>query len=223
MPTDYICDSDEPGYLTKCDQMLRRIWPGRSVPVNKTPEYTALQLIATHLAGRLRIPTPLLLKPDLAESKWTSLLAEAREVRPNSFAHGGGGQVMAHAGPLACDWVSSAQTARWIQDNTGLAVSEDVEATYIYYEAGSYCPLHIDRPSTNELNLLMVLDHKVNAGRSSSLTFAITPTDPLWFRLVPGEALLFHSTHTMHGRTPLAAGEAIVVLSTGFLIAQSGS
>jgi hypothetical protein len=203
--------------------MLRRISPGRTVPASKAPEHAVLQFMAAHLAGGLRIPTPLLLKPDLARSGWNSLLAEARETREKSFAHGGGGQAMAHAGPVANDWVSSAQTARWIQEHTGLAVCENVEASYIYYEAGSFCPLHMDRPRSNELNLLMVLDHKVSAGNGASLTYAITPDGPLWFQLVPGEALLFHSTHTIHGRTPLAVGEAIVVLSTGFLIEPSQS
>jgi hypothetical protein len=199
--------------------MLRRIAADKLVPSRGSPEYAALQFMASDLADGLRITRPLLLKPELPQAGWDSLLDEASTMRAHAYEHGGGGQLMADVGQAATECARSRRTAAWIHENTGLTVSGEVSPTYIYYEEGSFCPVHLDRPESNDLGMLMVLEHRGPRGDETSLTYTFTPDELLWFRLTPGEALLFHSARTIHGRTPLPAGEAIVALSIGFLLA----
>lgn len=127
---------------------------------------------------------------------------------------------------VAAEWVRSSQAFfAWAEEALMLSLSRDVDLTYLHYAGeGHFCRAHIDRPDTYEYNCLLCLEHDTvpPATRQSELRI-FTGDRWLGYALPAGAALLFHSSSTIHGRTPMMEGETMLVLSIGLRTQAAGA
>lgn len=104
----------------------------------------------------------------------------------------------------------------WIRARTGLHFSDHIKLTYIVYtREGDYCRFHLDDPSSYEFNCLIGLEHRWGAQPQSHLAYFSEAGDLRTMFIVPGRAVLLHSSAMVHGRPPLPAGEHVSLLSLG--------
>lgn len=200
--------------------LLQRIARRPGVPGPGSVERECLEIVASHFRPDPALPRPLVLRPPwLTEPLRWLLLEEARRVRHRALELTG--QRVAHGGEAAQHLCRSRSLHRWLAQAGGPPLEERGTSTYIYYEkAGDHCPVHMDLPDGFEVNLLVPLEHVGGAAAGgASATFAVTPDGPRLLPASPGEAVLFHSARTLHGRTELGEGESVTLLSIGYRMA----
>ena len=91
-------------------------------------------------------------------------------------------------------------------------------SVYIYYDTqGEVSRLHVDNSNSYDFNLLICLSRSIPAGATGSVTyFMLGDGVTKALSLMPGDAVLFHSSCTPHGRTPVVEGERVLLASLGF-------
>lgn len=137
-------------------------------------------------------------------------------VRTAGFMHNG--KWNAPVGPAAHAFVDRFELAATVSELTGVEVDEPQGATYIaYLETGGHLDFHLDDFHYGEVNLILCLRHSLgNADGIPSSTVFIEKTGYRRCPLMPGEFVLFDGAFTPHGRTPVAAGEQVLLVSFSF-------
>jgi hypothetical protein len=108
----------------------------------------------------------------------------------------------------------------WAEAVLGKRLSrQQVEFSYIHYSSDNqHCRVHLDRPDTNEYNCLICLHHhKPEPVAEYSELRLFAGGNWSQYRLDHGGAIVFHSACTLHGRTALAKGERLSLLSIGLV------
>ncbi|MFD9303247.1 hypothetical protein ACFWCB_11420 [Streptomyces sp. NPDC060048] len=102
--------------------------------------------------------------------------------------------------------------------STGLEVDQPHNDVYIaYLEEGQFLDFHVDEFGFGEANLLLCLKHEhLAATPTVSCTVFIDADGYLECDLAPGDCVVFDGALTPHGRTPLGAGESVILVSFGF-------
>jgi hypothetical protein len=115
---------------------------------------------------------------------------------------------------LTCD----SEFFAWAQQCLGVKLSTRMKITYTYYEhVGQGCRVHLDDPLHYEYNCLVGLRRScaMNSQQSSMLRIFDRNGNPRDIDLVEARAVIFNASRLAHGRTPLASGEVIWLLSIG--------
>lgn len=195
--------------------VLATLAPQCQMPERDSSARKALMALEEVLSTRRTIP------PDRITPEWLSAnLVEA--LRREAQAHRAIPKIRdswynGPPGRIAKKLAETAQLKDWISERAGRRVQDTVNAVYIYYDAaGHHIPLHVDYPEEFEYNLLICLDRRSSGTASATTTMVVTNGEARSIDLAPGQALLFHSSYTPHGRTPLAEGEAVTLISLGF-------
>ncbi len=105
----------------------------------------------------------------------------------------------------------------WAEEALGVALRREVTLNYLNYtHAGHHCEAHLDQPHIFEYNCLVCLAHGAEAPNSPQSQLRLF-VDNKWlcYRIPVGGALIFHSSSTIHGRTPIMEGETLRMLSIG--------
>lgn len=113
-------------------------------------------------------------------------------------------------------YVRELAVLEWCQKvHTG--IGDYASSVFIYYDKeGEDSKLHVDNAEGWEYNLLICLDRHIPEGsRGSATYFMLGDGETRAYSLMPGQAAVFHSNATPHGRTPVAKGEETLLLSIG--------
>ncbi|GIH98189.1 hypothetical protein [Planobispora takensis] len=137
-------------------------------------------------------------------------------LRSEGFIHNG--KWNAPVGPAALDFVDRHHLSELVSELTGVDVEEPQGATYIaYFEAGGHLDFHLDDFHYGEVNLIICLRHVVpDSTRNPSATVFIQSGGYRSCPLETGSFVLFDGAFTPHGRTPLAEGEEVILVSFSF-------
>ncbi|MEU6755540.1 tetratricopeptide repeat protein [Streptomyces sp. NPDC046685] len=102
--------------------------------------------------------------------------------------------------------------------STGLDVEQPHTGVYIaYLDEGQFLDFHLDEFGFGEANLILCLKHdRPAAASAASTTVFITAEGYRACDLAPGDCVVFDGALTPHGRTPLGAGESVILISFGF-------
>jgi hypothetical protein len=100
---------------------------------------------------------------------------------------------------------------------TGSRIVSKLVVSYIGYEFGSFCPLHLDRPDAVDWHFLMVVDHR--GERASKLRLHLPDGELDWCG-EPGDVIVFPGSAIPHQRTPLVEEEEVTMLAVGFKVAS---
>jgi hypothetical protein len=152
----------------------------------------------------------------LSDDAWASILSESHSQIPSKEMRAR--TVYKYTVDSALHHLKASPTfLTWVEDFTGKRVRE-VSGTYLYYDSrNQYCPIHLDNSLDFEYNCLIAL--RVSAPpHGGSSTLRIFEKDFCSdIALLEREAVLFQSSCIPHGRSPLAHGEAIHLLSIGLV------
>jgi hypothetical protein len=104
----------------------------------------------------------------------------------------------------------------WLEASIGRKVRRELNLTYIYYKRpGQVCGVHIDHESVFPYNCLIGLRHQPSSSGEMSCLRLYMPQSYDDIVVPVHGAVLFNSSRTPHGRTPIAAGEQVQLLSIG--------
>ncbi|MCS6712007.1 hypothetical protein JSY14_08235 [Brachybacterium sp. EF45031] len=145
------------------------------------------------------------------------LSTEAEEtLESKGYLHNG--KWNAVVGQAGYDFLDSFAIPSVIEAHTGLKVTEPHGGTYIaYLNAGEKLDFHLDDFSFGEVNMLLCVKHEgVPDGSDGSGTVFIGHHGYEKYVLMPGDFLIFDGAFTPHGRTPLVAGERVILLALAF-------
>ncbi|WP_282793776.1 hypothetical protein [Streptomyces sp. CC224B] len=173
---------------------------------------------AAGLAGRLFTDRPRTDRPAwFTEGRRIALLAEARRGFRTDPEYNNG-KVNAKFGVAALELVRTVDLARYVESVTGVAVRAPHASTYLgYLFDGSALELHLDDERYGDITLLLCLHHRPpNEGCTGSRTVFLEGRERRFVELGEREILVFDGVFAPHGRTPVAGGEEIVLLSFGF-------
>jgi hypothetical protein len=198
-------------------RILDALAPNLSYP--ETPiDQQAFALVLAILGERrnpalLADPNPVWLEPSLL----AQLQAESRRwlsVSRDSVMH----QVYVRSSTAICESLSLNQgLLRWCEEGLGVRLRPTGRVNYIhYYGDQQRCTIHADNPEHYEYNCLIGLLHEAPEQQPPSVLRIFEPDSITDIQITPGSAVIFHSSATPHGRTPLAPQEKISLLSVGF-------
>ncbi|MGW2840580.1 tetratricopeptide repeat protein [Streptomyces sp. NPDC001493] len=128
------------------------------------------------------------------------------------------GKWNAAVGEAASRFAAQMDLAAAVELTTGIAVEQPHTAVYLaYQEKGQKLDFHVDNPDFGVANVILCLRHTLpaDAPRASTTVF-ITGGGYIQYSLRPGEYLVFDGVLAPHGRTPLCAGERVLLVSFGF-------
>jgi tetratricopeptide (TPR) repeat protein len=149
------------------------------------------------------------------------LLAPMTEEAEKALAASGylhNGKWNAAVGDAANRFAAHVDLAAVVSRATGLEVEQPHTGVYIaYLEEGQFLDFHLDEFGFGEANLILCLkhDHPAQAPTASATVF-IGADGYLACDLAPGDCVVFDGALTPHGRTPLGAGESVILISFGF-------
>ncbi|MFD8979013.1 tetratricopeptide repeat protein [Streptomyces sp. NPDC059564] len=147
-----------------------------------------------------------------------SAMAEEAEkaLAANGYLHNG--KWNAAVGDAANLFAGQVDLAAVVGRSTGLAVEQPHTGVYIaYLKEGQFLDFHVDEFGFGEANLILCLKHeRLTAAPTVSCTVFITADGYLECDLAPGDCVVFDGAFTPHGRTPLGAGERVILVSFGF-------
>lgn len=128
------------------------------------------------------------------------------------------GKWNAPVGQAANRFAARVDLATLVARTTGLEVEPPHTGVYIaYLEEGQFLDVHVDEFGFGEANLILCLKHDVPAeAPTTSSTVFFTPDGHHEHTLAPGECVVFDGALTPHGRTPLSAGETVILAGFGF-------
>ncbi|GAA2780468.1 tetratricopeptide repeat protein [Kitasatospora aburaviensis] len=128
------------------------------------------------------------------------------------------GKWNAAVGEAANRFAGHVDLAAVVARSTGLEVEQPHNGVYIaYLEEGQFLDFHVDKFGFGEANLILCLkhEHPITAPTVSSTVF-IGADGYLECDLATGDCVVFDGALTPHGRTPLSAGESVILVSFGF-------
>ncbi|MFE0601688.1 tetratricopeptide repeat protein [Streptomyces sp. NPDC058892] len=128
------------------------------------------------------------------------------------------GKWNAAVGEAANRFAGQVDLAAVVARSTGLEVEQPHNGVYIaYLEEGQFLDFHVDEFGFGEANLILCLKHeRLAAAPAVSCTVFIDADGYLECDLAPGDCVVFDGALTPHGRTPLGAGESVILVSFGF-------
>ncbi|AXI80992.1 tetratricopeptide repeat protein [Peterkaempfera bronchialis] len=147
----------------------------------------------------------------------TAMAQEAEDaLTANGYLHNG--KWNAAVGDAANRFAGQADLAAVVARSTGLEVEQPHNGVYIaYLEEGQFLDFHVDEFGFGEANLILCLKHDRPAVASTvSATVFIGADGYHACDLAAGESVVFDGAITPHGRTPLGAGERVILISFGF-------
>ncbi|WP_030246864.1 tetratricopeptide repeat protein [Streptomyces sp. NRRL S-350] len=147
-----------------------------------------------------------------------SAMAEeaGKAIAAEGYLHNG--KWNAAVGDAASHFAEQVDLSAVVAGSAGLDVEQPHAAVYIaYVDEGQYLDFHLDDFGFGEANLILCLGHdrSSRAARSSTTVF-IDASGYLECDLAPGDGVVFDGALTPHGRTPLAEGECVTLVSFGF-------
>ncbi|MEU2835180.1 tetratricopeptide repeat protein [Streptomyces lavendulae] len=149
------------------------------------------------------------------------LLAGMAEEAEKALAADGylhNGKWNAPVGEAANRFAGQVDLAAVVARSAGLEVEQPHNGVYIaYLEGGQFLDFHVDEFGFGEANLILCLKHeRLATAPAVSCTVFIDADGYLECALVPGDCVVFDGALTPHGRTPLGAGESVILVSFGF-------
>lgn len=164
--------------------------------------------------GTMR-PRLLDLRGDFEALAFESMASEADSML-RSAGRRHNGKWNAPVGPSVARFVDESGFVSLVRAFSDVRLGEVLGATFIAYDGvGEHLPIHLDDAGFGEANVLVCLRHGWLEGEGSATVF-LTAAGVHSHVLEPGMALLFDGAATPHGRTPLSAGEEVVLVSFGF-------
>ncbi len=149
------------------------------------------------------------------------LLAGMAEEAEKALAADGylhNGKWNAAVGEAANRFAGQVDLAAVVARSTGLEVEQPHNGVYIgYLEEGQFLDFHVDEFGFGEANLILCLKYeRLHGAPAVSRTVFIDADGYLECALAPGDCVVFDGALTPHGRTPLGAGESVILVSFGF-------
>lgn len=149
------------------------------------------------------------------------LLAGMTEEAEKALAADGylhNGKWNAAVGEAANQFAGQVDLAAVVARSTGLEVEQPHNGVYIaYLEEGQFLDFHVDEFGFGEASLILCLKHeRLAAAPTVSCTVFIDADGYLECDLAPGDCVVFDGALMPHGRTPLGAGESVILVSFGF-------
>ncbi|MFK0252063.1 tetratricopeptide repeat protein [Streptomyces sp. NPDC090445] len=128
------------------------------------------------------------------------------------------GKWNAPVGDAANLFASEVDLAAVVARSAGLEVEQPHTGVYIaYLDEGQFLDFHVDEFGFGEANLILCLKHdRPTTAPTASATVFVNADGYRACELAPGDCLVFDGAHTPHGRTPLGAGERVILVSFGF-------
>ncbi|MGG8410348.1 tetratricopeptide repeat protein [Streptomyces sp. 12297] len=128
------------------------------------------------------------------------------------------GKWNAAVGEAANRFAGQVDLAAVVARSTGLEVEQPHGGVYIaYLEEEQFLDFHVDEFGFGEANLILCLKHeRLAAAPTVSYTVFIDADGYVECDLAPGDCVVFDGALTPHGRTPLGAGESVILVSFGF-------
>ncbi|RDG36983.1 tetratricopeptide repeat protein [Streptomyces corynorhini] len=128
------------------------------------------------------------------------------------------GKWNAAVGDAANRFAGQVDLAAVVARSTGLEVEQPHNGVYIaYLEEGHFLDFHVDEFGFGEANLILCLRHeRLPSAHAVSTTVFIGADGYRECDLAPGDCVVFDGAVTPHGRTPLSAGESVILISFGF-------
>lgn len=151
----------------------------------------------------------------------TDLLAAMTEEAEKALTSVGylhNGKWNAAVGEAASRFAEHVDLAAVVAHGTGLEVEQPHTGVYIaYLTEGQFLDFHLDEFGFGEANLILCLKHeRPTAATTLSATTFIGADGYLEYFLAQGDCVVFDGALTPHGRTPLSAGESVILISFGF-------
>ncbi|MFD4243281.1 tetratricopeptide repeat protein [Streptomyces sp. NPDC058525] len=156
------------------------------------------------------------------------LLAGMAEEAEKALAADGylhNGKWNAAVGDAANLFAGQVDLAGVVARSTGLEVEQPHTGVYIaYLEEGQFLDFHVDEFGFGEANLILCLKHeRLPAAPTMSCTVFINADGYRECDLAQGDCVVFDGALTPHGRTPLGAGERVILVSFGFRACDQAS
>ena len=106
---------------------------------------------------------------------------------------------------------------QWCEEGLQTRLRPTGKVNFIHYFGDQQrCSVHADNPEHYEYNCLIGVLHECPEGVQKSMLRVFEADSVTDVRIDPGSAVIFHSSAIPHGRTPLAPGERISLMSVGF-------
>ncbi|GAA3378778.1 hypothetical protein GCM10020367_59670 [Streptomyces sannanensis] len=139
-----------------------------------------------------------------------------KAVATDGYLHNG--KWNAAVGDAANRFAGQVDLAAVVERATVLEVEQPHTAVYIAYaEEGQFLDFHVDKFGFGEASLILCLKHdRSTTAPTVSTTVFIDANGYLECDLASGGCVVFDGALTPHGRTPLGAGESIILISFGF-------
>lgn len=139
-----------------------------------------------------------------------------KAIATDGYRHNG--KWNAAVGEAANHFAGHVDLAAIVARATGLEVEQPHSGVYIaYLEEGQFLDFHVDEFGFGEANLILCLKHeRPTTALTASTTVFIGPDGYRECDLEPGDCVVFDGALTPHGRTPISAGESIILISFGF-------
>ncbi|MFG2618019.1 tetratricopeptide repeat protein [Streptomyces sp. NPDC048507] len=128
------------------------------------------------------------------------------------------GKWNAAVGDAANRFAGEVDLATVVARSAGLDVEQPHTGVYIaYLDEGQFLDFHVDEFGFGEANLILCLKHdRPTTPATASATVFITADGYRACDLAAGDSVVFDGALTPHGRTPLGAGEKVILISFGF-------
>ncbi|MCF3181750.1 tetratricopeptide repeat protein [Streptomyces polychromogenes] len=185
-------------------------------PARWEREFPALRNAVRDLTAKARVQ-PRHLPDEFPIESLASMTEEAEKaLAGNAYLHNG--KWNAAVGEAANRFAKHVNLAAVVARSTGLEVEQPHTGVYIaYLEEGQFLDFHLDEFGFGEANMILCLKHdRPCATPTVSRTVFIGADGYLECDLAPGDCLVFDGAITPHGRTPLSAGEGVILISFGF-------
>ncbi|MGE7432740.1 tetratricopeptide repeat protein [Kitasatospora sp. NPDC001175] len=187
-------------------------------PARWAEDFPTLRDTVRRLTAHQRVH-PCHLRDQSFPAELIAAMAEEAEnaVTADGYLHNG--KWNAAVGDAANRFAEQVDLAAVVSRSTGLDVERPHAGVYIaYLGEGQFLDFHVDEFGFGEANLILCLKHAhlTAAPTTTSSTVFIGADGYLECDLAPGDSVVFDGALTPHGRTPLSAGESVVLISFGF-------
>ncbi|KJS53682.1 hypothetical protein VM98_23800 [Streptomyces rubellomurinus subsp. indigoferus] len=180
-------------------------------------EFTTVQEAVRSLGAHERV-RPRHLRDQAFPVKLIAAMTQEAEkaLAADGYLHNG--KWNAAVGDAANRFAGHVDLAEVVARSTGLEVEQPHNGVYIgYLEKGQFLDFHVDEYGFGEANLVLCLKHeRLPATPAVSTTVFIGADGYLECDLAAGDCVVFDGAITPHGRTPLNAGERVILISFGF-------
>jgi hypothetical protein len=196
--------------------VLRVLMPHCSPPASGSSEETCLQAMSRVLAERRKMD-PIFLRPEwLHDELLGGLVAETHEQEAQRTEREA--WYNSQPGPIGRRLGSSVRLMRWMSNKLNMELKPQVNVSIVSYDTGgNHNPMHFDNPDTfGELNLLICLERIRSSEQAGTRTLFVLEDGIKSSDLNAGDAVIFDSAYTLHGRTPLVDGEKVTLMTLGF-------